>query len=134
MAVQQGWLQSLLLPHFWKGKRSRELSIVSIEDQATWIPPQTRLTTEIKHKHIVPNLTICETVTTEKQVMQCQMHVCCHPREPDIPRHRCGLGGLLTYKSSFQRPVSVRLVTAYVKKTFRLNVWLQYKELFSYES
>lgn len=134
MAVQRGGLQSLLLPHFWKGKGSREQAIVSVEYQATWIPPQTHLTTGRKHKHAVPNWTIRENVTAKRQVMHCQMHTCCHPGEPDIPCHQRGLGAPLPTRALFQRPVSVGLVTASVKKTFRLYVWLQYRELFPYES
>lgn len=42
---------------------------------------------------MVPNLTIRETVTAEKQVMHCQMHAGCHPGSLTSPATGMGYEG-----------------------------------------
>lgn len=131
MAVQQGGLQSLLLPHLWKGKCSR----VPLSWVWGYLDPASN---SFDHKnktyiHCAKFNNPWNCYWREAGNVLTNAHLL-SPLGAWHPQPLASARRAAAYKSSFQRPGSVGLVKTCIKKTFRLYVWLQYRELFPYES
>lgn len=114
-------------------KGSRGLGVVSVEYKTSWFLPQTHLKTEEENISIQCQIKQSLRLLPQRSRPLPNAYLLSpsgvgHPSPPVWARRAA------TDKSSFQRSDSVGLVTACVKKTFRLYVWLQYTELFPYES